>query len=131
MSFLRRLTFLPLIVVSGCAVPVARTLAFVPAAPREQSCAIDFERASPREAQSKWRQIGVVCLGGVACKDTDEMPRDCTVDEVYSHTDARELLRARACAMGGEVVTPVDLCTISGYRSSTSGTEFGVYRAGE
>jgi hypothetical protein len=122
--------FLALVAMTGCFKPSAQSLAFAWQKARPANCAIDFERASPHEAQAKWRQIGVVCLTVGWC-DKDGMSHECTVDDVYRPGDRRDVLQAEACHMGGDVVTPIDLCAMSAYRGVGAGIEFGVYRAGE
>jgi hypothetical protein len=128
MRFRRFACVLPLCAMSACT-PTARAVAFTSEPARPANCAIDFERVTPREAQETWRQIGVVCVGGVSCADTDRTFRDCSVEDVYRAGDLHDLLREKACAMGGDTVSPVDMCTVPVGRGGSPGLEFGVYRA--
>jgi hypothetical protein len=75
-----------------------------PAPARPPDCRLSYERIAPAEAQAEWRQVGDVCLKNVR----------------YWPGEAREVLSEQACALGGEMVTPIGLC-------ARNATEFGVY----
>jgi hypothetical protein len=70
---------------------------------------------SPADAQSRWRQVGDVCVSAPSGSPT--------VQDVYSPGDLRDVLNEHACALGGEIVSPIGLCT----NRRHDGIEFGVY----
>jgi len=94
----------------------ARGIAIGAGAPaRAADCKLTYSHVSPHEAQARWRQVGDVCVStGVA-----------PASWAYAPGDIRDALTERACALGGEVVTPVGLCA----NERVSGVEFGVYVA--
>ena len=78
-----------------------------PAPARPPDCKLSYARIAPAEAQAEWRQVGDVCLKNVR----------------YWPGEAREVLSEQACALGGEMVTPIGLCA----NGKISAIEFGVY----
>jgi hypothetical protein len=86
------------------------------ASPRPAGCELRCERTSPSEAQARWQQVGDVCVsnGGVPNPD---------VEDAYQPGDMHDALTDQACALGGEIVTPIGLCT----NGKSDGVEFGVY----
>jgi hypothetical protein len=75
-----------------------------PAPARPHDCKLSFARIAPAEAQAEWRQVGDVCLTAGP----------------YWPSELRAAVSEEACALGGEMVTPVGLC-------ARNATEFGVY----
>ncbi|MGD0523795.1 MAG: hypothetical protein ABSE49_01555 [Polyangiaceae bacterium] len=112
-----RLLFASFAVLSaGCA--YARSVAIgSPVPARPPSCALEYARIAPGDAQPSWRQVGAVCVSRGSGFSQQH------VYEVYEPGDQRDLLTARACALGGEMVTPVGLCT----NGKSNAIEFGVY----
>ncbi len=86
-----------------------------PAPARESGCSIDYEQVTPADAQSRWRQVGDVCVSAGSGSPT--------VQDFYSSGDLRDQLNDEACGLGGEIVTPVGLCA----NRKENGIEFGVY----
>jgi hypothetical protein len=89
----------------ACAAPRARGIPIgTPAPARAPDCRLTYARVAPAEAQAEWRQVGAVCLPAGH----------------YWPGEAENALEEKACALGGEMVTPSGLCT-------RNGTEFAVY----
>ncbi len=75
-----------------------------PAPARPPDCKLSYVRIAPAEAQAEWRQVGDVCLRAGP----------------YWPGEAEAVLSGEACALGGEMVTPIGLCAMNA-------SEFGVY----
>jgi hypothetical protein len=86
------------------------------APPRPAGCQLAYQHVSPAEAQARWRQVGDVCVS----VGSDPNPQ---VADVYEPGEMHDVLNERACELGGEIVTPIGLCS----NGKTSGIEFGVY----
>jgi hypothetical protein len=86
-----------------------------PAPARTPDCLLAYEQVSPADAQSQWRQVGDVCVSAPHGSPT--------IPDVYSPGDLHDLLQEQACELGGEIVTPIGLCT----NKRENGIEFGVY----
>jgi hypothetical protein len=84
------------------------------AQPRPPGCALAYEHVLPAEAQTRWRQVGDVCVSGSL---------DPSVEDAYEPGIMRDALNERACTLGGEIVSPVGLCSNGKY----NGLEFGIY----
>jgi hypothetical protein len=90
----------------------ARAIPIGSAAPsRPSDCELAYERASPRDAQAQWRQVGDACVDAHS------------VDVVYQPGSQHDALTEQACSLGGQIVTPVGLCS----NGRHSAIEFGVY----
>jgi hypothetical protein len=122
------LGFLPFVIACVPFPVPARSLAYTHEPSRLANCDIAFERFSPQEAAAKWRQIGVVCLSPGMCSTGTGHWRECTVEDVYRNRPLRDQLREDACRMGGEILSPVALCTTGEGRWTSPGIEFGVYQ---
>jgi hypothetical protein len=85
-----------------------------PAAPHDPGCHVDFQRLTPKQAQDRWEQGGVVCVS----------IGNETLDSIMATGLLHEAVRQKACALGTEIVVPVGLCGDSGGR----GIEFGAFR---
>jgi len=94
-----------------------------PAPARPPDCPLAYARLDPVELQTQWREVGDVCVS--AGTGFSHM----TIDDVYEPGTPHDLLTERACALGGQMVTPVGLCS----NGKSSAIEFGVYvaRGGE
>jgi hypothetical protein len=86
---------------------------------RPSDCDIEYERVAPAEAQAQWREVGEVCVSANALAIRQAR----SVDDVYQPGDLHDLLTARACALGGETVTPIGMCS----NGQLAAIEFGVY----
>jgi hypothetical protein len=96
------------LIVGGCA-PVSAVSVGPAAEPRPENCHIREELLTPKDAESRYRQVGVVCWS--------------------EGSQAREDRDHAACRLGGDVIVRVGLCTNGEGRFSTRGTEYGVYLA--
>jgi hypothetical protein len=85
---------------------------------RPADCGLTFDQVPPTDAQAQ-RQVGLVCVSAPVLSSRQAR----SVDDVYQPGDMHDLLAARACALGGERVAPVGLCS----NGSLSAIEFGVY----
>ena len=98
--------------------PVARVLPIgEPLPSRPNDCELTYDQVAPTEAQE--RQVGQVCVSA----SVSLMRQVRSVDDVYGPGDMRALLTARACALGGERVAPIGLCS----NGQLSAIAFGVY----
>jgi hypothetical protein len=86
------------------------------AAPRPPGCQLAYEHLSPAQAQARWRQVGDVCVSYGQLNEP-------SVAAAYQPGEMRDALDERACALGGEIVSPVGLCS----NGKANGIEFGVY----
>jgi hypothetical protein len=116
---MRRTSLLPLVLlvsVSSAACAHARGIRVGEGArPRPPDCELAYERAAPADAQARWRQVGIVCAsGGEGLRSSAE---------AYEPGEVHDALKERACALGGEIVSPTGLCS----NGRQSGIEFGVY----
>jgi hypothetical protein len=86
---------------------------------REPDCELQYEHVTPAEAQAQWRQIGEVCVSanGLALHQAR------SVDDVYEPGALHDVLTERACALGGERVTPIGMCS----NGQLAAIDFGVY----
>jgi hypothetical protein len=100
---------------AGC-VSTRRVAIGPPVPARPYGCDIAFGRLDPNDAARRLRLVGTVCVAGGGASDG--------VDRVYARTEAREALQEDACELGGELVSPIGLCS----NGRVDGLEFGVYR---
>jgi hypothetical protein len=99
--------------------PYARVLPLGASLPsRPPNCELAYELIAPADAQAQWRQVGEVCL-----TDSPFWSAQPRVVDVYQPGDMHDLLTERACALGGQSVTPIALCA----NGKRSGIAFGVY----
>jgi hypothetical protein len=99
--------------------PYARVMPLgEPLPSREADCELTYDEVAPTDAQAQ-RQVGQVCVS--ANGPSSHQAR--SVDDVYGPGDMRELLTARACALGGERVAPIGLCS----NGQINAIAFGVY----
>jgi hypothetical protein len=70
---------------------------------------------APAEAQTQWRQVGDVCFTAWDWR----WRTSADFDRAYSSGEYREPLTRAACALGGEMVTPIGQCEIG--RVATTG----------
>jgi hypothetical protein len=101
---------------AGCAYARAVSIG-TPVPPRPPSCALKYATIAPGDAQAAWRQVGAVCVSRGSGYSQQG------VREVYAPGEEHDLLRERACGLGGEMVTPVGLCS----NGKANAIEFGVY----
>lgn len=100
--------------------PYARVLPMGESLPsRPSDCAIKYERVAPADAQAQWRQVGEVCVSASAVA----IHQARSVDDVYQPGDMHDLLTEQACALGGETVTPIGMCS----NGQLAAIAFGVY----
>jgi hypothetical protein len=86
---------------------------------RPSDCEIEYEHVAPAEALAQWRQVGNVCVSA----NPFAIRQARSVDDVYQPGDLHDLLTERACALGGERVTPIGMCS----NGQLAAIEFGVY----
>jgi hypothetical protein len=85
---------------------------------RPPGCALAYEQIAPADAQVQWRQVGDVCVS------SGSSLAEPSVEEAYEPgRDMNVALNEQACALGGEIVTPIGLCS----NGKINGVEFGVY----
>jgi hypothetical protein len=99
--------------------PYARALRTgepVPSRPRD--CELTYARVAPADAQAQWRQVGEVCLSAPPLQGGQTR-----VVDVYQPGDMHDVLTEWACSLGGEIVTPVGLCS----NGRSNAVAFGVY----
>lgn len=87
-----------------------------PQSPRGYGCAVQFSQVAPEDLAAKYSRVGSVCVSD-------------TFGDVYADSRERGELQARACELGGELVTASGACSVSCGDSSCDGTEFTVMRA--
>jgi hypothetical protein len=73
--------------------------------PRPKGCAIREERLTPKDAEDRYRQVGVVCWSGGDREDLDE----------------------KACELGGDIVVRSRRCMTGEGKFTQPGIEYGVY----
>jgi hypothetical protein len=107
---------LGMLTLSGC-ITTRRVALGPPEPPRPLDCPIRFERIEPGEAARTYRQVGSICITNTR--------RPVRVEDAYKKEDVREALQRDACRLGGDLVSPVGLCS----NGREAGLEFGVYRS--
>jgi hypothetical protein len=117
------------LLVAGCA-DVQGAAIGRPVAAKPPGCAISEARVTPKEAQDRYEQIGVICY-----TRTQEVNDECTVGpgkyscrQVRSDPKSATLIddvRTEACRLGGEIVVRQGLCNLR----DRPGIEVGVYIA--
>jgi hypothetical protein len=138
-----RLAFALALPLAGCvfaqvrSMPVGRSVASKP-----PDCPVREERLTPREAQDRYQQVGVICYFGWGVFTSTE-PRQTASDDVFrtppvprkpppSSPDqsarASDTLvadvRDEVCQLGGEIVVRQSFCRVS---QRLDGVELGVY----
>jgi hypothetical protein len=100
-----RVAFFLILLASACT-PAATAISVGPGdAPRPRGCDVRHERLTPKDAEDRYRQVGVVC---------------------WSHGTVEDLNDA-ACGLGGEIVVRTGLCSNGQGKMTESGVEYGVY----
>lgn len=92
--------------------PIGAPLPSLPA-----DCALTYDRVAPPDTQE--RPVGHVCVSASVGSSRQAQ----SVADVYEPGDMRNRLAARACALGGERVAPIGLCSNGGL----SAIAFAVY----
>jgi hypothetical protein len=95
------------LVLGACAPPVSAVSVGPPRYPRASNCAIREESLTPKDAENRYIQVGVVCWS--------------------SDRQTREQRDRAACGLGGDLVVAIGLCMNDQGRSARQGTEYGVY----
>ena len=70
---------------------------------RVSDCELTYERVAPTDAQPQWRQVGQVW---VEREIQFESSGSTLFDMVYQPGEMHDVLAAKACAFGGEMVAP-------------------------
>jgi hypothetical protein len=105
MSMLPRLACCWIVLTAACA-PATTALSVGPEQPpRPPDCAIVEEMLTPQDAETHYRQVGVVC---------------------WSHRTTEDR-NAAACGLGGEIVVRTRMCTNGEGKHTEPGVEYGVY----
>jgi hypothetical protein len=89
---------------------------------RPPDCGLTYERAAPANAQAQWRQVGEVCVSAKYSLSRQEAR---SFDMVYQPGEMHDVLAAKACAFGGEMVAPIGRCSNGLFNAIA----FGVYVA--
>jgi hypothetical protein len=91
-----------------------------PVPSRAFDCELTYERVAPPEAQPQWRQVGQVCVSAKYSLSRQEAR---SFDMVYQPGEMHDVLAAKACAFGGEMVAPLGGCSNGLFNAIA----FGVY----
>lgn len=102
---LPRLACFCIVITAACTPPVTALSVGPEQPPRPPDCSISEHRLTPQDAETHYRQVGVVCWSHGTTEDRD----------------------AAACRLGGEIVVRTRMCTNGGGRAAESGVEYGVY----
>ena len=113
---LESVLLLLVLVLVGCGPHISESrMAFYPG--REANCSLQFVQADMNQMgpSGQWEVVGYVMVFETGMVDP--------FSEEY-----RQLVRPRACGMGGEAVTIMQSTTSQGLMGSGSGTAYGVLR---
>jgi hypothetical protein len=84
-----------------------------------QSCAVRIEHVTTREAEQRYAEVGRICISYTGARSPQAL-------EMHSQPSQR--LSDKACALGGNVVVPLGMCSLQSGEYTADGFEYHVYR---
>jgi hypothetical protein len=96
-------------------------------APMRSPCKLRVEPITPKDAEARYRQVGVVCVAAGDAFNGNDSDFNRWDDSLKSD------FQVRACQVGGDVVVKAGLCAAARPMSpdTTPGILFNVYRDGQ
>ena len=100
-----RFVAVSLVLLAACAPAVTGVRIGPPASARASGCSVLEEQITPKDAETRYRQVVVICWSHGGAKDLEDL----------------------ACHLGGDVVVLSGLCTNGEGKYSEQGREYNVY----
>jgi hypothetical protein len=84
-----------------------------------QSCAVRIEHVTTREAEQRYAEVGRICVSHTGARSPQALE---------AHRQTSQRLSDEACALGGNVVVPLGMCSLQSGPYTADGFEYHVYR---